>query len=162
MRTLSRFPSVMQSAVDAVISTAEALRYLKTTSGDLPWHVLDRVQDGLRTAKVTTYATFAEATRQPEAAEAYMASMGGPQTLADYQAKAAQIEVAAAAWNAYLAGWVATLPHEELIGVVIVNQGGVETKHVERPAFVPGDIAEPLRESQELADLLIAFESVGA
>lgn len=93
---LSRFPAVMDAAVEAVLTTTEALRYVRDARGDLLWSSLDAVQDGLRRAKLTTYATFDEAEKQPQAAEAHMASLGGPATIAAYKAKAIAVEMAAA------------------------------------------------------------------
>lgn len=159
---LSRFPAMMDAAVEAVLQTAEAMRYVRDARGDLLWSSLDAVQDGLRRAKVTTYATFAEAAKQPAAAEAHMASLGGPATIAAYQAKAVAVEVAAAAWNAWLAGYLATLPTGSLIGMVTNGADGIETRHIEWAAFIPGDLAAPLRASAQLAALIAAFEAVGA
>lgn len=159
---LSRFPTVMQGAVDSILQTADALRYVRDAQGDLPWHYLDSIQNGLRASKVATYATFAEAAKQPQAAESYMASMGGPKTIADYQAKAYGVEVAAAAWNRMLAEFVAALPHSALISVVVQSYDGIETKHLERPGFIATAEAAPLRASPELAALVAAFEAVGA
>jgi glutathione S-transferase len=159
---LSRFPAVMDAAVEAVLQTAEAMRYVRDAQGDLLWSSLDDIQTGLRRAKVTTYATFAEAAKQPASAEAHMASLGGPPTIAAYQAKAAGVEQAAAAWNAWLAAYLVTLPPSALIAVVIHTNDGIETKHIERRAFIPGALAAPLRASAELAALIEAFEEVGA
>ncbi len=159
---LSRFPAVMDAAVEAVLQTAEAMRYVRDARGDLLWASLDAVQDGLRRSKVTTYATFAEAAKQPQSAEAHMASLGGPSTIAAYQAKAVVVEAAAAAWNAWLAGYLATLPTGSLVGMVIRSQDGIDTKHIEWATFIPGDLAAPLRASAQLAALITAFEAVGA
>lgn len=159
---LSRFPAVMDAAIYAVLQTAEAMRYVRDARGDLMWSSLDAVQDGLRRAKVTTYATFAEAAKQPAAAEAHMASLGGPATIAAYQAKAVAVETEAAAWNAWLAGYLATLPTGSLIGMVTNGADGIETRHIEWAAFIPGDLAAPLRASAQLAALITAFEAVGA
>lgn len=159
---LSRFPAVMSDAVEAVLTTAEAMRYVRDARGDLLWSSLDDIQDGLRRAKLTTYATFAEAAKQPAAAEAHMASVGGPATIAAYQAKAMAVEVAAAGWNAWLAGYLATLPTGSLIGIVVDARDGVETERIEWAAFIAGDLAAPLRASAQLAALIGAFEAVGA
>ena len=159
---LSRFPIVMDAAVVAVRETAEALRYVRDARGDLMWSSLDAIQDGLRRAKLTTAATFAEAAKQPAAAEAHMASIGGPKSIAAYHAKAVAVEMAAAAWNGWLTGYLATLPNSALISVVVMSYDGIETKHIERPAFIPGDLAEPLRAAGQLVALIEAFEAVGA
>lgn len=161
MMGLSRFPAVMDAAVEAVLTTTEALRYVRDARGDLLWPSLDAVQDGLRRAKLTTYATFAEAAKQPAAAEAHMASLGGPATIAAYKAKAVAVEMAAAAWNAWLSGYLATLPTGVLIGLAVNSADGIETKHIEWASFIPGDLAAPLRASAQLAALITAFEAVG-
>jgi hypothetical protein len=159
---LSRFPAAMDAAIEAVRQTGDALRYVRDAQGDLMWSSLDDIQTGLRRSKATTYATFAEAAKQPQAAEAHMASLGGPATIADYQAKAIVVEQAAAAWNSWLAAYLVTLPSSVLIGMVVYSTDGIETKHIERPAFIPASSAAPLRASAELAALIDAFEEVGA
>lgn len=159
---LSRFPAAMDAAIDAVRQTGDALRYVRDAQGDLMWSSLDDIQNGLRRAKVTTYATFAEAAKQPLAAEAHMTSLGGPETIADYQAKALVVEQAAAGWNAWLAGFLGSLPSSALISIVIHAHDGIETKHIEQPPFIAATLAAPLRASAELAALIAAFEAVGA
>lgn len=159
---LSRFPAVMDAAVAAVLQTAEAMRHVRDAQGDLMWSSLDDIQTGLRRSKATTYATFAEAAKQPQAAEAHMASLGGPATIADYQSKAMVVEQAATAWNAWLSGFLGSLPSSALISVVVYSTDGIETKHIERPSYIPGALAAPLRASAELAALIDAFEEVGA
>ena len=159
---LSRFPGVMQSAVDAVLNITEKIRFVKNSSGDLLWQSLDDIQDGLRRAKETTFATFIEAEKQPEWSEEYMAKVGGPVSIAEYKQLAVQVETAAYFWNLYLTNvFLPSLPQENLIGMVTNNYNGVSTRHIERPFFIPGSLASPLRQSKELADLLSAFESVG-
>lgn len=159
---LSRFPSVMQTAVEAILQTADALRFVRDTQGDLPWVYLDAVQNGLRASKVGTYAVLAEAAKQPQSAEAYMASLGGPETLAEFQAKAVQVEIAAAAWNAFLAGFIETLPHSALIAIVVQSYDDIRTKHIEHPGYIPAAEAVAVRTSSTLTDLIAAFEAVGA
>ena len=159
---LSRFPAVMDAAVEAVLKTADAMRHVRDARGDLLWSALDAMQDGLRQSKATTYATFVDATKQPESAEAHLKSLGGPATLADYQDKAVAVELAAASWNHWLQSYLGTLPATTLIGLVVRSDNGVETKHIERGYFIPAELAAPLRACPQLAALINAFEAVGA
>ena len=159
---LSQFPTAMPAAVTAVLRAAAALRYLRDTAGDMTFRSLDEAQDGLREAKATTFVALAEGGKAPAAAEAFMAGLGGPATLADYTAAAADIEAKAAAWNALLASTLAGLPVEAVIGLVTITTGGIDTKHIERRHFIPAELAAPLRASAELAALITAFEAVGA
>lgn len=152
----------MPRAVEAVHSTAAALRHVRDTQGDLPWWALDRVQDGLAQSKETCLAALAEGQRQPVSSEAFMASMGGPITLADFQTKIAACEAAAAGWNAALAAFVASLSASELIVLVRRGEGMMATSHIERVAFLTQARADTLRQSPELATLIAAFEAVGA
>jgi hypothetical protein len=88
-----------------------------------------------------------------------MISVNGPATLLEYQQKAGGIEVAAAAWNARLAETLATLTAADLIA--LVTRPDSQTKHIERSAFIPAVVADPLRQSAELGALLASFEAVG-
>lgn len=159
---LSQFPSVMPAAVSAVLRAASALRYVRDTSGDLPFRSLNDVQDALREAKTTTFAALSEGAKAPIAAEAFMAGLGGPSSLADYQASAMNIEAKASAWNALMASTIHSLPVDAVIGMVTLAMDGIETKHIEYRSFIPATYAEPIRSSQQLADLIAAFEAVGA
>lgn len=159
---LSRFSSVMPSAVDAVLSTAEALRHVRDTQGDLPWWALDRVQDGLLQAKESCLAALSEGQRQPVTSEAFMASLGGPETLADFQAKIQACEIAAVAWNAALGSLLSSLAADEVIALVRRGGGIMATSHIERVPFLTQARADTIRQSQELTDLIAAFEAVGA
>lgn len=159
---LSRFSSVMPAAVEAVLSVTQALRYVRDTSGDLTLRSLDDVQNGLQVAKATTFAALSEGAIAPAAAEAFMAGLGGPATLAAYQAAAMDIEGKASAWNGLLAGVLTGLSGPDLIALVTRDVGGIETRHIEYVAFIPAATAGQLRTSQELAELIAAFEAVGA
>ncbi|MFC3169208.1 hypothetical protein [Paracoccus fontiphilus] len=159
---LSQFPTAMPAAVSAVLRVAAALRYIRDSSGDLPFRALDELQDALRASKITTFAALSEGAKAPEAAEAFMSGLGGPVTLAAYEAAAMDIEAKASAWNTYLGGVLQSLPVDAVIGMVTISTDGVDTRHIERRAFMPAAYADPLRASQELADLAAAFEAVGA
>lgn len=159
---LSQFPITMPAAVSAVLRVSAALRYLRDTSGDLTFHSLNEVQDGLREAKSTTFAALAEGGKSPEAAELFMAGLGGPATLAEYYTAAADIESKAAGWNGKVNAILLTLPVECVIGMVPVTQNGITTKHIEYKSFIPAQYSDELRSSPELAALIAAFEGVGA
>lgn len=160
--TLSRFSSVMPRAVEAVLTTATALRHVRDTQGDLPWWALDRVQDGLAQSKASCVEALIEGQRQPATSEAFMASLGGPPTLADFQAKIAACEVAAVAWNKALAVLLASLDATEVIALVRRGEGSMGSSHIERVAFLAQSRADVLRQSDEMAALIAAFEAVGA
>lgn len=159
---LSQFPTAMPAAVTAVLSVAAALRHIRDASGDLTLHAINAAQDGLRHAKATTLGALSEGAKAPEAAEAFMAGLGGPATLAEYNAAAVEIEAKAAAWNARVAACLASLPVDAVIGMVVVDRDGIITRHIEHKSFIPADYADPLRHSDELAALIAAFEAVGA
>lgn len=159
---LSQFPTAMPAAVAAVIHVATVLRYIRDTSGDLTFNALNDVQNALRISKATTYAALQEGAKSPAASESFMASIGGPETLADFQAAAFDLEAKASAWNSLVAATLSTLPVDKVIGMVTVSTNGIETRHIEYKTFIPADLAAPIRTSQQLADLISAFEAVGA
>ena len=159
---LSRFPKAMDDTTAAVLRVGDLLRHITTSTGDLPYRTLDELQAALRDAKTASYAVLAEGAKSPEAAEAHMASVGGPLTLADFEVKAADIETKAAAFNTALAGLLSSLSADELIGLDTVDRDGLSTKAITRRAFVPAAEADPFRVDPAVSDLLAAFEAVGA
>lgn len=160
--TLSKFPTVMPEAVTASIAVADALRYVRDTSGDLTFAALHNVQEGLARAKMTTAAALTEGQKQPVAAESFMAGLGGPTTLATFYAASVDIEAKAAAWNVALAGLLSSMTADELIGLELHGVDPLSYKLIRHRAFVPAARADPFRSNQALADLIAAFEAVGA
>lgn len=159
---LSKFPTAMTEAATAVIAVAAALRHVAASSGDLTFSDLSEVQDGLRRAKVATVAALTEGARGGRAAETFMQSLGGPATMTEFRASSLTIEAAAAAWNSALSAALADMTAAELVALITVSRAGIETRHVEFAQFVPARVADPLRQSQALADLIAAFSAVGA
>lgn len=159
---LSRFPSVMPRAAEAVLSAAAALRYVRDSGGDLPWHALHRVQDGLAQAKAACLEALAEGQKQPASADAFMAAMGGPATLTDFAARMAEVEAAASAWNGTLSALLADLSAAEVVALIRRGEGMAATRHIEFVPYLTGARADALRQSQALAALIAAFEAVGA
>lgn len=159
---LSRFPKAFDDAADAVLQLADAARYVRDTSGDLRFEAIDRIQMNLRKANVAAGAAMVEAAKAPADAETFMQSMGGPQTLAAFQATAVDLEAKAAAWNATLSAWLNGLSASNFAQLGIRDQNGVQTKHIMAVNMCDEAAAAPLRTSQELADLITVLESVGA
>lgn len=156
---LSRFPKVMSDNVDAVIRCADQARHIANATGDLPFRDLEMLQMLLENAKMTFLTAMSEGMKSPQAAEAFMISVNGPATLSAYQNTAVSIETAAAGWNAKLAQTLAELPNSVLISVIVRPDS--QTKHIERPSFIPAIYADQLRQSAELGSLVAAFDAAG-
>jgi len=160
---LSQFPIVMPQAVAAIVAAADSMRYLRNTSGDVTWMMLEMAQDALRPAYEMSLDALTEGAKAPEAAGAFMASIGGPETLMEFQTLLQGFVDATAAWNSFLATYLSTLPQSCLIGLVRRDLRGITgTWHIERPGFIPAEAAGALRASPELGALIGAFEAVGA
>lgn len=159
--SISRFPSALSSLADAVGTVASTLRGIQSASGDLEIIQLDLCAQQMRAAKVAAIRLLSEAQKARAAAvEQQMSDMGGPATLADLQQGLSQINSALTAWDdrqasAFLAmgpGWQ----------MVTVTRDGVSTRHLEPIRFISAAVADPLRQSSELAALIAAFEAIGA
>jgi hypothetical protein len=160
---LSTFPTDMANAAQAVLAASEKFNAIHSQSGDLMWRLLEDAQNSLRQAKAAALKAMASGALQQTNAEAFMATLGGPVTLADFQAGLVQVELASTAWNDHLENeFLPSLPNVDLIGMAVNNRDGIETRHYNRPAFIPGIRATPLRQSQQLSDLVAAFAAVGA
>lgn len=158
---LSTFPTDMSAAAAAVLASAEKFRAIQSQGGGLLWRMLEDAQNSLRVSKLTCLKALTEAQKNPAASEPFMASMGGPATVVAFAGALQSVEVAASAWNDYLSTFLAGLPTSDLIGVHRQDQGmPTETRHIIRPAAIAN--ADALRQSQELSDLIAAFEAAGA
>ncbi|GAA0309167.1 hypothetical protein [Rhodovulum strictum] len=160
--TLSKFPAVMPQAAAAVIEAAEALRYIQSSTGDLRLRDIDRANDAMRAAKSLCLSALAEGQKQPAASAAFMASIGGPSSLAVFAGHLAQIDAAATAWNDAWSAWLDTLEVSELIQPATLDRDGIETRYIARTEVIGDAKAAPLRGSQALADLVAALAAVGA
>lgn len=159
------FTGPMDRAAVAVERALAVLRHIHTARGDLPYRDLDMAQEALREAKVASLAilTRAATATNVAAAEAHMASLGGPATMAEFTARVTVIEGKSASWNTALAACLAGLGSAGLPVMVTRTVDGISTQHIERPHAIPGVLADPLRTSTELAELAAAFfEAVGA
>lgn len=158
---LSTFPTDMSAAAAAVLASAEKFRAIQSQGGALSWRLLEDAQNSLRTSKLTCLKALAEAQKNPAASEPFMASMGGPVNVLEFANVLMAVEEAASAWNNYLTKFLAGLPTSDLIGIYQQDQGlPTETRHIVRPHQI--DNADTLRQSQELSNLIAAFEAAGA
>lgn len=160
--SLSRFPTLMPQAVDTCITAGNVLRLIRDGSGDLTYRMIAEMHTALAAAKIATSGALQEGAKQPVSAESFMAGLGGPQTLTDFQTAAVDIEVKAAAMNSRLAAMIATIPNADLIEVVTIGQAPLNYKEVQFKHYVPAAYADPFRASAELDTLVKAFEAVGA
>lgn len=136
------------------------LAAIQAGAGDLPLIQVREVQTLLLRAKAAAARASAEAQGAPVVAEAYMADMGGPATLAAFQAGMTATENAAAIWNAALAAILDALPG--MLRLVTVARDGVTAKALEYASSIPAAQADPLRQGPELAGLIAALETAGA
>jgi hypothetical protein len=156
---LSRFAIALPRAADAFQNAADALRYIRDTQGDLPWQFLESAQTKLAVARVTGADALAEANRQPVGAEAFLASIGGPAALAEFSTLLTTIGTRMNQWNSGVTSLIALLNGPELIALVRRADGAT---YFERVGFLTAARADVLRGSNQLANLIAAFEAVGA
>lgn len=159
---ISLFKEAMPAAGRATVSAANALRHVRDSSGDLPFSALNTVQEGLAEAQDRTAAALIEGAKQKTFAEQFMAEMGGPATLAEFQAATVNIKAKVAAWNVVLEAALQSVPSADLIGLVQYGSAPMDFKLIRHKAHIPAAIADPLRADPALAELISAFEAVGA
>lgn len=152
----------MPDAVDALISLADALRLVQTSTGDLTFALLDVVQNQLSLAKHAVVAALAEGAKDEASAEMQLAELGGPVTLALLSSKAATMNQKANAWNDFLEAGLAALPNSTLVRLVTRTESGVSTKHIEWGQFLTSGQAATVRGSTQLSEFIAALEDIGA
>lgn len=160
---LSTFPTDMSAAASSVIQAADFLRRLRDGAGVLNWGDITNCQRLLHRAKTTSVAAMTEGYKAREAAEAYMRSINGPETLETFGSQLMAVEAAAAGWSQLLRDTVTALPGSAFMEIGSVDTGlPTETAMPFRNDSLPAATAISLRQSAELAALIAAFESAGA
>lgn len=159
---LSRFAMALPRAADAFLNAADALRFIRDSGGDLTWRALEDAQQKIAIAKATGLDAYTEAQRQPAAAQQFLADIGGPETLAEFNTLLGQLNTAMNAWHAGLTALIDLMDGTEFMTVVQRGTGAGSTFHFERVGFLAEARADVLRNSTQLANLIAAFEAVGA
>lgn len=159
---LSRFAITLPRAADAFLSAADALRFIRDSGGDLPWRTIEDAQQKIAAAKVTGLAAYQDAQIRPAAAQQFLADIGGPATLAEFNTLLGQLNTAMNAWHTGLSSLLSIMDGTEFMAVVQRGTGTGATHHFERVGFLTQARADVLRSSTQLANLIAAFEAVGA
>ncbi len=161
---ITPFPTLFAQAATAVQAAADALRYLKNTTGDLPIYNLFNVWQTMQTANGITTALMTSAALDPTSATAALPSFGGaPATVADLQAGFQSIQTAAAAFNVAAAAWItANLTAGDLLTIQPSTVNGISSQVMTWSDHIPAAKIDPLRQAPELATLIAAFEAIGA
>lgn len=158
---ISNFPTALANLATAIVALTSSLRAIQSASGDLPMLNLVETARHMRQAKEAAMSMLAEAQKADAAVvERQMADMGGPASLADFQTGLAVIEQAASAWSDRQQEAFEAMPNGW--AMVTVSRDGISTRHPEEARFIPANVADLLRQSGELASLVVALEAIGA
>jgi hypothetical protein len=161
---ITPFPTLFAQAATAVQAAADALRYLKASSGDLQVYNLFNVWQAMQAANGITIALMTSAAADPTAAMAALPSFGGaPATVADLQAGFQNIQAAAQAFNVAAAAWIiANLSATDLLSIQPSTVNGVSSQVMTWTDHIPAGKIDVLRADPSLAALISAFEAIGA
>lgn len=161
---ITPFPTLFAQAATAVQAAADALRYLKNTTGDLPIYNLFNVWQTMQTANGITTALMTSAALDPTSATAALPSFGGaPSTITALQTGFQNIQTAAQAFNAAAAAWItANLTAADLLAMQPSTVGGVTSQVMNWTDHIVAAKIGPLRADPTLAALIAAFEAIGA
>lgn len=159
MPTLSRYEKEMKRAMEATMDVADLLRDFRDSTGDLPLQRIERIEQALSKAKESTVSALKEGQKRPDESEAFMRAEGGPDTLTALEDGLKVVEISAAAWNAAVDAMYPNLVWSDLIERTTTAVGTKVTNH---KMLIPSALADTLRQSTALQDLIAAFEAVGA
>ena len=149
----------MPLAIEACIDVANLLRAFRDSTGDMSLADVQRIENGLTRAKDFCIRALAEGKKQPAGAEAVMKGAGGPDTLTALETGLGGVEVSAAGWNVAVDAMYPNLKWNDLIERTTTAVGTKVTNH---KMLIPSVLADTLRQSTALQDLIAAFEAVGA
>jgi len=159
---LSSFPRAVDDLVSQLAAVANQARDIRDGTGDLRWSAVENFMLRMGSLRASYAAAKSEALKQVAAAQAYIADLGGPATLAEFDTLMAEVDTRIGAFGAAVDTFVAGRGADEFAQVVELNVSGQATKVLQRRDIMPAATATQLRGTAVLADLITALEALGA
>ena len=160
MLNLTTFPDDMSTAIRNVRAVRASLIAIRDQSGDLPISQLESTASLMRKLSVSIAAVVEEIESNPTKTadmEAYMQQFAGFESIQALYLSVSGVQTAAAAWNDAQNVTLQSLQQTHFMGVV--DRDGVSTRHPMSITFIPAAVADPLRASDELANLIASFDA---
>ena len=159
---LSTFPRAVDDAIAQLVLVANVARGLRDGTGPVRWSEIERLMHHAGGMLAAYDAAKAEAQKQLSAAQAYIADMGGPATLAEFNTAMVEVETRVDAFASAVETFIGTKTSDEFAQVVNLNVGGRNARILQRRDIMPDATATQLRGTAVLANLITALEAVGA
>lgn len=159
---LSAFPRAVDDLVAQIVAVATLARGIRDGAGDLRWSALENFMLRLGGLQAAYDAAKAEAQKQLPAAQAYIADLGGPATLAEFNTLMTEVDARIAAFATAVETFLAGRGADEFAQVVELNVSGKATKVLQRRDIMPAATATQLRGTAVLANLITALEAIEA
>ncbi len=159
---LSRFPAAFDNVTQGIITAAETARTIRDGVGPLRWstvqqlvRVLGQLESNYEFAKV-------EAQKQLTAAQAYIADVGGPATLAEFNTLMTAVSGRKQNLLNGLDTLLGNLSGTDFYKQSSLNIGGYNITLLEQNDFVPDATSTDIRTSNLIANLIADLEALGA
>ena len=153
-------PERLAASLRAALVTLTGLR---DGDGTWPEAELVRYASNIKVATQALNQIEADLAKNAPAVLVNLAAAGGPDNVTDFGTQGAAIETAAAAFRTLVKNAVASMTAAEARPTFVdVQVGSRVAGQLVRWQGVPAAQADPLRTSQELADLIAALEAAGA
>lgn len=157
------FGQRFRRSAESVGRAGNVLRTFRDAVDGVPKHIIfGALQTALGDAKAATVDTIVAAQLDADKANAVLSQfLNGPASIADLQTSAANIQAKADAWNVVFAAWFNAQPLSVAYAFEETGDTGKEYMGMKSVDLIAGPEIDTLRNSQELADLIEAFEAVG-
>jgi len=159
---LSTFPRAVDDAIAQMVLVANVARGLSDGTGPIRWSEIENLMLRAGGMLAAYDNAKAEAQKSLAAAQAYIADMGGPATLAEFNTAMVEVETRVDAFASAVETFIGTKTSDEFAQVVNLNVGGRNARILQRRDIMPDATATQLRGTAVLANLITALEAVGA
>jgi len=160
---LSNFPQAVSSFVESAVVAANLCRSARDNTGPLRWADVEALTRRLGQVQGAYEGARVEALKSTTAAQAYIADLGGPATLAEFATAMAAVDTAIAALTTELENFIANQQPTAFMEVVSLHVGnGVNAQILQVKAFVPDASVAAFRGSSQLQNVITALEALGA
>ena len=159
---LSKFPAAFNSVTDGLLIAAEQARTIRDGTGDLRWSSIVNLIRTLGQLEANYEIAKVEAQKQLTAAQTYVADLGGPATLTEFNTLMSNVVTAKQAmldgFDTILTGLDGTNFHVQKT----LSIGGHNVTLMEQQDFIPTATSDTIRASALIANLITDLETLGA
>jgi len=159
---LSKFPAAFNAVTESILRAADEARAIRDGSGDLRWSSIVNLIRTLGQLEANYEVAKVEGQKQLTAAQAYIAELGGPATLAQFNTLMSNVSTRKQNMLNGFDTILGNLSGNDFYVQKTLNLGGHSITLMEQQDFIPTTTSNTIRASALIANLITDLEALGA